>query len=478
MIVQHQRPQRAKHHRGGQSLILMFFILIALVGVMALTLDFGFVLLARRQMQTGVNSAALEGLRGQGLPEYDNNDELVRRENARGLLRLSYDDDLDLPNGNDTTVGAGIDSSLIQGNGFQSTTIGPADTTLAEDLANRSSFIFRPDNFQLNQDNLQHGDMVIGTYDTSTSADHVEFADYSRMDFVTDGAASPNAFLIRMRRTRNPELPDGIGQLDDIPDVSSGGGGLPLLLGRMSSIQAQPDDTPDFSVRRDGVTVRATAIAEATPARYVGVANAVGSIGLAPLALNLTDWQTLTTQPASTMIWLNNTTGDVTVGTSPTTAVLIGTARPIDESQPVFVGEVQEHIQAPSWTALPETDFESYVPVFAELASTDFPAVAQELVIGFARIQLTVSTTEADTFVLTPLPQIVAAENATSVATSNWPLAFRSQLQEHNTEYAALNSTEQAEVLDELINAAFAENQTLANDSNGLLAPALRQTMQ
>ena len=35
-------------HRRGQSLVLMFFVLVALIGLMALTLDFGFVLLARR----------------------------------------------------------------------------------------------------------------------------------------------------------------------------------------------------------------------------------------------------------------------------------------------------------------------------------------------------------------------------------------------------------------------------------------------
>ena len=124
-------PERrtTSHHRNGQSLVLMFFILVALIGVMALTLDFGFVLLARRQMQTGVNTAAKEGLRGEGLTAYDTNNEQLRRTNARDLLRLTYDDDFDL-SANNTTLGAGIDTSLIQGNGFRSTTIGPANTTL------------------------------------------------------------------------------------------------------------------------------------------------------------------------------------------------------------------------------------------------------------------------------------------------------------------------------------------------------------
>ena len=83
------RNQVRWKRRRGQSLVLMFFVFVALIGVMALTLDFGFVLLARRQMQTGVNTAAKEGLRGQGLTDYDANDEELRRTNARILLRLA-----------------------------------------------------------------------------------------------------------------------------------------------------------------------------------------------------------------------------------------------------------------------------------------------------------------------------------------------------------------------------------------------------
>ena len=147
MMVRLKRVQPTPK-RSGQSLLLMFFIILMLLGVMALTLDFGFVLLARRQMQTGVNTAAMEGLRGQGLTTHDSNGEELRRENAREMLRLNFDDDFDL-SANNTTIGAGIDSSLIQGNGFRQTTIGPADTTLAEDLANRSSFILVIPNGQL-----------------------------------------------------------------------------------------------------------------------------------------------------------------------------------------------------------------------------------------------------------------------------------------------------------------------------------------
>ena len=272
MMVRHRRVQQSPPpQRRGQSMLLMFLIILMLLGVMALTLDFGFVLLARRQMQTGVNAAAVEGLRGHGLSGYG----AEERENARKLLRNAFDDDLDPDAGNATTIGAGIDSSLIErnddtpenlelGDGLDSPTtgaytIGPADTTLAEDLANRSSFIFRPDNFQLNLDDEPHGDMVVGQYVSPLnpnprpmfvdSPEHTEISSYERKDFRTaaDGDYEPDdppAFLVRMRRTHNPD------NLDEVSGVSSSGRGLPLLLGRGSFISAEPAGA-EYSVRRD-----------------------------------------------------------------------------------------------------------------------------------------------------------------------------------------------------------------------------------
>ncbi len=287
--------------RCGQSLILMFLILVALIGVMALTLDYGFVLLARRQMQTGVNAAAKEGLRGMGDPATS---ELDRRESARELLQLNYDDDFDLT-ANNTNVGAGIDSSLIQrdpskppGDELYAYTIGGADTTLGQDLANRSNFVYRPNNFQLNEGNEIHGDMVVGQYVDSLGASprpisgdlHEEFSSYQRMDFRTsdetdyETSEGDDAFLVRMRRTHNP---DG---LDEVADVSSRGGGLPLLLARGGWMNAEDASTP-YSVRRDGVTVRGTAIASARNAKSVGTFD--GSLDLpgAPhLALEVGSW--------------------------------------------------------------------------------------------------------------------------------------------------------------------------------------------
>lgn len=233
--------------RSGQTLILFVFMMIALVGVLALTLDFGFVLHARRQMQTGVNAAALEGLRDLG----GNG-----REDARDLMRIIYDDDLD-PDQNETTIGAGIDKSLIQGEGYRSVTIGDG-SGLRNIIANRSQYIYRP-NPQLNNDNEVHGDFVRGVFDPSR--EHGELQTYQRDDFEPNPTG--NAFLARLRRTHNPN------GFDQVPNVSSSGGGLPLIIGHLAWFSAT-NPTDRYSIRRDGVTVRATAIADQKPVVSVG----------------------------------------------------------------------------------------------------------------------------------------------------------------------------------------------------------------
>lgn len=240
-----------RHRRSGQALLLVLLLMLALAGILALTVDFGFVVLARRQMQTGVNAASLEGLRGQGLSAYDSNQEQLRRQNARLMLRVNFDDDFDWSE-NLTTFGAGIDHSLVEGHGYRSATFG-GGSGLDPLLANRSAHIFRPDDFQLNMENESHGDMIVGVYDT-LDATHSEADNYQRSDFTAD-IVGFDSFLIRMRRTHNP---DG---LDEVPSVSSRGAGLPLILGSLSWLRAEPSSA-GYSIRRDGVVVRATAISK------------------------------------------------------------------------------------------------------------------------------------------------------------------------------------------------------------------------
>ena len=265
--LEHPAAWLRSRRRGGQTLLLLLFSLIALLGILALTFDWGWVLLSQRQMQTGVNAAALEGLRGQGDASYDADDQTLRRERARQLLRVNFDDDLDLA-GNSTTIGAGIDRSLVQGAGLRQATLGDG-SGLDSVLAQRSNYLFRPDTFALNLDNAVHGDMLVGRFD-ETATNHAESSLYERVDFTESNGVDPdNGFLIRMRRTHDP---DG---LDEAAGISSRGGGVPLMLGLLSWMRAEPADA-EYSIRRDGVVVRATAISQGQPATAISPATPGG----------------------------------------------------------------------------------------------------------------------------------------------------------------------------------------------------------
>src|SRR5262249_55839744 len=80
------------------------------------------------------------------------------------------------------------------------------------------------------------------------------------------GTVDDTAFLVRLRRAK--ELQDFAAQTE--PDVASSGPSLPLMFGRGTTIYGD-DPTVPYSPRRDGVTVRATAIAQLRPALHVGL---------------------------------------------------------------------------------------------------------------------------------------------------------------------------------------------------------------
>ena len=59
------RQRRKRPDRAGYALVLFVMMFFGLMGLAALVIDMGFARLAQRQMQTAVDSAALEGLRWQ-----------------------------------------------------------------------------------------------------------------------------------------------------------------------------------------------------------------------------------------------------------------------------------------------------------------------------------------------------------------------------------------------------------------------------
>ena len=242
-------PRNELPRRSGQALILFILVMLALVGVLALTLDYGFVLLSRRAMQTAANAGALEG--GKDLDS-------TGRENAQRVIRNLFDDDLD-PTSNSTTLSAGISHSLVT---IDSTGSVLGSGNGSQDLHdNRTQYLYRP-NPELNPSNLEHGDFVIGNYlDGSTS--HGESASYERDDFEPDN--NGDAFLTRLRRT--PIRTGVANTLDRETGVSSSGTGSPLLMGRLLPFI---HSSSGYDLRRDGVTIRATSISQAQPVVQVG----------------------------------------------------------------------------------------------------------------------------------------------------------------------------------------------------------------
>ena len=126
------KPHRGKRtDRAGYALVLFLMMVFGLMGLAALVIDLGFARLAQRQMQTAVDSAALEGLRlarflATGIRPVIQLDGLrgmsakylqhqisrrwtnkARRWVASQMAANTFDDDLDPTNGDTGQYGAG-----------------------------------------------------------------------------------------------------------------------------------------------------------------------------------------------------------------------------------------------------------------------------------------------------------------------------------------------------------------------------------
>jgi hypothetical protein len=110
------------------------------------------------------------------------------------------------------------------------------------------------------------------------------------------------ALLVRLRRTADPTDPSQAPSLDDQAGVSTTGPALSYLLGRGSLI--------DNSRRRDGIVLRATAIAAARPATMVGRPLAEVR-GATPFVLAYDFWNSL---PYSEVVLDADSSGNLTHG--------------------------------------------------------------------------------------------------------------------------------------------------------------------
>jgi hypothetical protein len=250
-------------------------------GVLTLIVDVGIAHLTQGQMQNAADAASLEGLRNRNLRSDPFEADCKRRSAARNMVSWTFDDDF-IPGTDALQLGAGPNMALTGG-------VGELNAQQTIELVEPLSY--KPALQRNQSDNLPHGDMVSGTFDPSQAPAEDDF--YARPDFAPSAAVAPgesllagcpaddnfagvpssggspltdltdNAFLVRMRRTNNSE------DLDEIPDVSSRGNTLPLLFGLGATLQAA-DGGGGYSVRHDGLTVRATAIAQTRPALRIG----------------------------------------------------------------------------------------------------------------------------------------------------------------------------------------------------------------
>ena len=315
---------RRRKQRAGYVLVVFVTLFLGVLGLAALVIDMGFARLAQRQMHCAADSAALEGLRWQGVRQWtdlppawlaDPNFQAEVGPPGTGPLTPQQVDKVrrwaasqvvaDGPVGNGSAAQPSMFADYYEGSGGTvhfgagpvvnfSGGIGPTELAAAQTMTIPNPPVYQPvradgtPGLELNLSNATEGDMVAGTYNFGQPS--AEGDNYTRADFTPalSGSSTANAFLVRMRRTNN------INELDAEPGVSSGGPTLPLLFGRGTAM-ARSGAPGQLSVA-SGVTVRATAIAGPQPAKTIGplYTNTNGTLTavaqLAPFAIRNDLW--------------------------------------------------------------------------------------------------------------------------------------------------------------------------------------------
>lgn len=258
----HQRkPARQSDHRRGVVVIWFAILVFAFIPIIALVLHTGMATLSRRQMQTSVNSAALEGLRLK-----DSSTDTDRRDSVSTVVQSIYDDNLLSDSGDAYQFGAGpvivLDTSsspTLPGTSFKPSAL----------ITTSSIGVYKPAP-EINLTNLRHGDQIAGQYQPSEN--HEEDSDYFRNDFLISGdtlydpTSGDNSYLVRLRRSK-PNTGNAPSN-DEVTGASSTGNTIPFLFGR------GPFGGNAFLDQRErGTIVRATAISHQQPALRVGIQN-------------------------------------------------------------------------------------------------------------------------------------------------------------------------------------------------------------
>ena len=385
---------------------LTAFVLFAML---SLLVDMGYARLAQVQMQNAADSAALEGMRKRDIGVFDPAagqtvddpfaSDCLRRTSAHRIVQYVFDDDFDATSGDAYQFGAGPIIDLTDG-----------VTNLHALQTVTGGRVYKPA-LQLNQQNRVDGDMVSGRFVYSDDPAAPEDSAYARGDFVENPnapqpppdlaacpppddpppdpwplpgsgsltTASDSAFLVRMRRST--EFRDLDGQTD--PGVASSGPAVPFVFGRATTI-AGDDPSGAYSIRRDGVTVRATAIAGVRPALHVGAAQP-GLPGAMPFAL--VDTFVLTVNQIGCPVTVNPVSGVITraAGGPATCVTAVGTVVGRFVANATAVSTVGQLLPAPvarPCASIAAAGFSGYGSVYSLLAS------GTNRIIGFSRIAL------------------------------------------------------------------------------------------
>ena len=449
-------------------LVQVALLVFALCAVLSMVIDVGYARVTQGQLQNAADAAAVEGLRRRNVGVRNAAGQIVddafasdclRRAAANRVVRRMFDDDLDPSNGDpDYQFGAGPVVDL---------TDGVTSMHALQTISIPETHTYKPD-LQMNQGNEVHGDMVSGRFcytsdPVASEGSAHEALDivcmepqrgvgaFTRNDFNPNGTApggpaalsecpapddtlpdpwplsggsltgvDHSAFLVRLRRSN--ELEEFGNQTE--PAVASSGPALPLIPGKGAAIYG--DVGPGYSVRRDGLTVRATAIAGVRPALHVGlpVANPAQA-GVTPFALADTFVQTLT---AASQVTINPATGVICTGTAciATTPAASQVGRFVDNLTDTtrarwrLVTTVGQPLPAAFAVncALIGT-ITGYGPVYSAIGN------AALRIIGFSRITLAPDTARpgnACAKVVTRGPSAVAPTNATATLTGGLPL--------------------------------------------------------
>ena len=363
-------------------LVQVALFLFAMCATLSLIIDIGYAHVTQAQMQNAADAAAIEGVR-----QRDRLADPLRREAVNTVVGWTYDDNFDPTDGDaDYQFGAGPIIDLTEG----ATSLHGLQTSSVPDV-----HVYKP-NLQPNLGNAPEGDMVSGRFcysadplpsenvayemqDTVCGQPQRGAGAYARNDF-NPGGANPNAFLVRLRRSNDYQ--DLEGQTD--PDVGSSGPSLPLTFGKATTIHGD-DPAAAYSVRRDGLTVRATAIAETRPALHLGVPQVnPATPALTPFVLSSACVGNANGAPVTITVTVNPANGLITRSGAAAPPCATGTivGRFVANAgalrtvgQPLPIAPVPVNCQLVNSVAAPR-----YSPISSQMT------VGPDRVVGFARV--------------------------------------------------------------------------------------------